>query len=377
MSYPIRRYNEDRTGRNPANFIANEEHILGPKRGQWHPIAPLYGPYFYDPETLLVTRNGVRQNFDVDFKSVNLVNEPSMDTAGNVMELLMLKNFNQGDRVTISYQTLGGPLQNNMKSLVDLYNAFLNDNRPVDWVDGILNKPDGYRPMYHLQLLNSVVGWENVIIAIERLGHALCLQHVPAFDALIDWVEAKVLETVSEEEIRNARDVNKSVTMRRLLYAQRKLHFNAMTLSVEQPTRKFGMPFTVHVKSTFLPDEEKLFWTIKHMDTTDATFDKLSGSFTHKEQESFVRIYTKAIPNGVGSANFRVEIRRESVTGPVIAYTRPLTVIYSYLWDFDYGKMNNGVWTLPSTLHSGLVDFNAESAFLIPDDTFYGEWNHG
>jgi L-aspartate oxidase len=75
----------------------------------------------------------------------------------------------------------------------------------VDWVDGILNKPDGYRPMYHLQLLNSVVGWENVIIAIERLGHALCLQHVPAFDALIDWVEAKVLETVSEEEIRNAR----------------------------------------------------------------------------------------------------------------------------------------------------------------------------
>lgn len=366
----VRRYPLDPTGRSPNNFIQGEEHILGPAPGPYHPVAPRYGPFFDNDETRKVFRNGVLINPEEHYFTQSLVLTPSRDFSGDVCELIILKNMVEGDVITLEYQCLGAEFQNNMSGLVDLYNAYIKDNRPVDWTK-VLNKPTEFPPAYHLHMLKDVIGWETIIVAIERLINVLSLQGVPAFDALVDWVLARTLEVVSEEEIRNARLVDKVVTMRRLVFAAKALHFNSMKAKAVETTVRYGGQFVINVESTNLPDIERLYWTVQHIDSVDQNFLSTSGSFVMEYQEGRFRVGTNGeFPDNDVQA-FRLEIRRESVTGPVLCITRPLYIAYPYDWSYDYGMLSNGVWAIPSTLQTPLVEQTAVSHHLIVDDNFY------
>ncbi len=375
MTAPVRRYPLDPTGRSPNNFIQGEEHVLGPKAGPYHPVAPYYGPFFDDDVTRKVYRNGALLNPEEHYFTQSLVLTPSRDFSGDVCELIILKNMEEGDVIVLEYQTLGGEFQNNMKNIVDLYNAFLLDNRPVDWMR-IMNKPMEFPPAYHLHMLKDVIGWETIIVAIERLINVLSLQGVPAFDALIDWVLARTLEVVSEEEIRNARLVDKVVTMRRMLFAMKTLHFNSMKAKPLVDMLPRGEFFTIDVESTNFPDAQRLYWTISHVDSIDPHFPVLGGAFNLEYQQGRIRIPTNGNYPDDGVKTFRVEIRRESLAGPVLCVTRPLYLVYSYNWEFDYGMHENGVWAIPSTLNTPIVEQTAISHNLIIDDHFY-EVSHG
>ena len=367
----IRRYPLDPTGRSLNNFIQGEQHTLGPAPGPYHPIAPRYGPFFDDNVTRKVYRNGIILNVEENYFTQSLVLTPSREFSGDVCEIIILKNMSEGDVITLEYQCLGGTFQNNMTGLVDLYNAYLKDNRPVDWTR-VMNKPTEFPPAYHLHMLKDVIGWETIIVAIERLINVLSLQGVPAFDALVDWVLARTLEVVSEEEIRNSRFVDKIVTMRRMLYAMKTLHYNSMKTKVAETFVKSGEQFAVDVQSTNFPDTQRLYWTIFHIDTVDRNFDFLGGQFLQEYQEGRFRVPTNGGYPDDGIKTFRIEIRREGLTGPVLCMTRPLTLVYSYNWDFDYGMQSNGVWSIPSTINTPLVYESAVSHNLIIDDHFYG-----
>lgn len=191
MSFPIRRYPLDPTGLSMNNYVSGEEHVLGAKSGPYHPVAPFYGPYYNDEATLRVYKEGTLLSRGVDYWGVNLIQDETARFSGEVCEILILKGMSEGDVVTISYQNLGGLFQNHAKGLVDLYNAYLADNRPIDWTQGLKNKPSSFPPSYHLHMLNDVVGWESIIVVLERMISAITLQNVPAFESLIDWVNTR------------------------------------------------------------------------------------------------------------------------------------------------------------------------------------------
>ena len=371
MSFPIRRYPLDPTGQSPDNFVSGEEHVLGVKAGPYHPIAPFYGPFFNNPDTLKIYKGATLLVYEQDYWTSNLIQDQTAEFSGEVCELLIVKNMNEGDVITLNYQNLGGLFQNHAKGLVDLYNAYLVDNRPVDWVTGLRNKPSAYPPAYHLHMLSDVVGWEAVIVAIERLINVLSLRNVPAFEALIDWVMARTFEVVTENEISNVDPVAKVVTMERLIYAAKTLNFNAVTVKPRKADVRQGRFFIVDVASTNFPNPELLFWDIEHITTFPEMFKEESGRVGMTDQEGLIRFQSNLQENGVGAYQFRVRVRRNSVTGPILASSEVMSIVFTYIWELDYGLLANGLWQIPTTLQSHVVWQTPESLFLIPDDYFY------
>lgn len=369
MSFPARRYSEDPTGRSPNNLVASEIHTVGALAGPYYPIAPHYGPFFNDRTTLLVLKNGVPMEYETSYRCMNLVLDATSKFSGPVCELLILQDLKEGDTISISYQTLGGLFQNHAKGLSDLYQAWLLDGRPVDWTR-VKHKPNAYPPAYHLHMLSDVIGWESMIVAIERLINALTLRSVPAFEALIDWVMARSYEVASEEEIRNIEKIDRMITLRRLVFASETMNFNAVSVVPSKRVLKNGDFFRINVKSTNFPRREKLFWSLEHENTTPGDFPLLSGVFIMQDQEGGFYVPTRSLVR-TGERNFRVVIRRNAADGPILATSPQLTIIYTWEWDFDYGLLANGMWAIPSTTDSTLVGLTPEGGFLIPDNYFY------
>lgn len=372
MSYPIRRYVTDYTGRSPNNFVSNERHTLGPKAGPYHPIAPRSGPYYNNPETLIIYADAKRLTPGVDYFGSNLIAEATALGDGEVCELILLRNQEEGTEISISYQNVGGLWQNHAQGLVDLYNAFMADNRPIDWYK-IMNKPMAYPPAYHLHMLKDVVGWESLVVAIERLINVLNLRNVPAFEALVDWVMTKSVEFVTEEEIRNMAYVDTSVSMRRLLYAAKKLNFNTVRILPRNSERRPPQYFVLDLEFTNFEEGEVVFWDIIHGQTFPYMFKADKGSFRIVNKKALLVIQTTPQTNSRGIFEFVVRIRRNSLTGPVLALSQNLKLKHSDVQELDFGLLRYGLWSIPTTLRSPLVGPSAESHFLIPEDNFYRE----
>lgn len=375
MSFPIRRYPLDPTGRSPNNFVTGEEHILGVKAGPYHPLAPFYGPFYNDRTTLMLYRNNDALVFGVDYWGTNLIQDATAKFSGEVCEVLILKDMAEGDVITLSYQNLGGLYQNHAKGLIDLYNAYLIDNRPVDWTKGLRNKPSQYPPAYHLHMLQDVVGWEPVIVAIERLINVLTLRNVPAFEALVDWVIARTLEVVTEEEVITLSPVDKIVSMRRLILASQTLNFNALSIKPRSVRRAQGQFYIFDIQSTNFPNNTVLYWEIEHVSSFPGMFKTEKGALTIDDQEALLLLTSLKQPGSTGEFTFRVRLRRNSSVGPILAVSKLVTLVYSAIWELDYGLLTNGLWTIPTTSRSHITWATPESMFLIPDDQFYKE-NH-
>lgn len=372
MSFPIKRYDLDPTGVSPNNFVSQEEHVLGPKAGPYHPIAPIYGPFYSDTDTFRVYVNGNSLLAPgVDYWCTNLISDETAKFSKEVSEILIVKGRSEGDVITIDYQVVGGLIQNHSKGLVQLYQTFLKDNRPIDWSKGLKGKPETYPPAYHLHLLSDVVGWESMIVAIERLINALTLRNVPAFEALIDWVQARTLEVVSEEELLRMDYANKIVTAQRLYFAAKKHNFNAIRVEPRHIRRGPNEHFVLDIKTTNFDDGESLFWNIHHRSSFAHMFQQNAGVTRVRGNDTQIVINSSINPGEKGVYEFVVDLRRNDANGPVIATSKVLYLVLSMVWDYDYGLLSNGVWGVPSTLQTTLVQPSAESHFLIVDDNFY------
>lgn len=375
MSFPIQRYKLDPTGHSPNNFISGEEHTLGARHGPYHPLAPLYGPFYNDINTFSVYKNNERLEYGLDYWSTNLIQDGTAKFSYEVCEVIILKGCSEGDVVVLNYQCLGGLYQNHAKGLVNLYNAYLADNRPVDWTKGLVNKPSEYPPSYHLHMLQDVVNWESIIVAIERLINALTLKNVPAFEALIDWVIARTLETVTEQEIEIASPVDKVVTMRRLLYSTRILNYNGVTIKPREARKRQGEFFILDISSTNFPNQTKLFWELEHVTSFPGMFKTESGTLEINDQETFFYLNTTKQKTTTGEFDFRIRLKREDKNGVLLSTSKLLTLVYTPIWETDYGLMQNGLWSIPTTQLSHIVWQTPEAMFLIPDDNYYKDHN--
>lgn len=371
MTFPGKKYDLDPTGINPANRIIGEKHVLGANRGTHYAIAPLTGPLYNDRNTLRLWHNDnpTPLEYGVDYFGIVMLSDETAVFNSEIDEVLIVKGVKEGDTITLDYQNLGGLYQNHTQGLEDLWNAFLNDDRPIDWVN-IIGRPWSYNPSYHLHLIDDVVGWQPVVLALERLTNAVTLRNIPAFEALIEWVLARVADIVSTEEIYEMTDTDKLMNFNRVLYAARTLNFNAITFRPEQDfVLKDGL-LKMTVSSTNFPRVWPLYWEILHEDTVPEMFLRNSGNFDMESNEAF--FYLEPNPNyqGRDEPSFRVVLRTKE-GGAILCESKRIVLRYNAVLDWDYGSGLTGSAALLAHENSLLVEPTVEAGHVVLGSKFW------
>lgn len=314
-SQPLFRYALDPTGVNANNAVFGEVQTLA--QVQIRAVSPEYGPFFTESVKIYdhVTNRELEKG--VEYKFVEVLQDATMKFGKEIAQLILITNTDVGNQVRLNYQVLGGLYQKTTQGLVNLYNAFMADDRPVDWAN-VLNKPYEYPPTLHRHLLEDIYGFEPVIVALERIRNAITLSDVPAFEALISWIRNNV---VSEQEINIGEANQKYVTFERLLYSLKNLNYNAITLTPSKTYLSAGDILYVDLSSTNFEEDTVLYWTIDHDNTEASNFGTTTGivNVSSNRGKMLVNILNNSDPNRDG--NFKIQFRRDGINGQVLAKT--------------------------------------------------------
>lgn len=298
MPNPIFRYPVDLTGINYNNLVQDEVHTLVnlPNRA----LIPTYAPYFTES---LIVRDHISNALLVKgthYQCLQLVEEATIKTGKEVCEIILITDSNVSNEVRISYQTIGGLYQRTSSAILAMYNAAINDNRPVDW-SNVLGKPGLYPPSLHMHLYRDIIGFEPMIVEMERLRNALVLSDVPAFEALIDWFNSRLSEqgTIVKEVI--------------MIKPDRFMIDRGTTLIVD-------------LESVNIEDPYNYYWTIEHIDTSDTDFTDVAGLVNLKTGFNSFNLYAKIPATNDTPREFKINIRTNGINGDKIFTSGVLTL---------------------------------------------------
>lgn len=370
MSSTVFAYPLDPTGHHPANRVEGEIHSLAPKRVR--AIVPRYGPYYtaslvvYDHET------GLALQRQTQYRCAELLQDATINYGQELCALILIVDPSVSATVRIDYQVLGGLYQNDVTVLSNLYEAVMSDNRPVDW-QNVEDKPIAYPPTLHRHVLSDVYGWEPIVSALERVRSAIVLGNIPAFEALIDWVDDKLaahqrhydqlqagtaravgfhvldhdnphgvtkaqlglgavenLSVVTLAEVVHGTPVNKYLTHARFIEAVAAMGgigsggsgggtTSGYTLIPSVTTVNEGFTVTFTVTTTGVADNTVLWWSVHHMGTKAVDFAAIGGQVVIVSQHgSFTINIVKEGEIEVDEA-FAVQLHSGSLVGTVVA----------------------------------------------------------
>lgn len=192
MPLPQYRYPLDKTGVSPDNYVANELHSLNPQANVENArvFAPIYGPFFSESVVIKDRADNRTLVKDTDYKITDLLQDASLKFGKAVGQFIVVINGLVSNEISINYQVLGGNYQNDSTAIQHVFETFLNDTRPVDW-NSVTGKPLTYPTNLHLHLLEDVIGFGPVIVALEQIKEAILLGSSPVIQSLIDWVETR------------------------------------------------------------------------------------------------------------------------------------------------------------------------------------------
>lgn len=192
MALPIYRYPLDKTGVNPDNLVNREQHSLTPmtRPTDVRVAAPKYGPFFAESVSIRDRSNGIPLVKNADYKVTDLLQDPTLSFGKEIGQFIVIMNGAVSNEIEISYQVLGGNYQNDATAVQHVFQTFLNDTRPVDWND-ISGKPTSFPPSLHIHLLDDIIGWGPVIVALEQVRDAILLNNTPMFEAMVDWINTR------------------------------------------------------------------------------------------------------------------------------------------------------------------------------------------
>lgn len=192
MPLPQYRYPLDKTGVSPDNYVANELHSLNPQANVENArvFAPIYGPFFSESVVIKDRADNRTLVKDTDYKITDLLQDASLKFGKAIGQFIVVINGLVSNEISINYQVLGGNYQNDSTAIQHVFETFLNDTRPVDW-NNVVGKPAGFPINLHLHMLEDVIGFGPVIVALEQIKEAILLGNAPVFQSLIDWVETR------------------------------------------------------------------------------------------------------------------------------------------------------------------------------------------
>ena len=373
MSYPLIRYPLDPTGHSPNNIVIGEIHELS--TAPVRVVAPIYGPFFNESVVLYDHENSVLLTKGVDYETVHLLQDASLTFGKEICQIILVKNRAVSSKVRLNYQVLGGNYQNSAKAIADAYDTFVSDNRPVDWVNGVLNKPGQYPPSQHMHLLEDVVGFGSLVVALERIGQAVTLSGIPAFQHILDWVRDFNRNFATDEDIIQMAPVERLVNMDVLIKTLDKYNFNAITFRPVSRKVTLGASFTMTINCTNFQPGESLYWTLEHeasdLGTEDAMFGVMDGIVpVINQQASFVIPTRRRSSTKYGDLRFNVKLRRNSVSGPVLATSGTLILVNKDpRLDDKFTTLEGGLWEHVCCLNEPNISHTPEAFWLIRDAT--------
>jgi hypothetical protein len=281
----------DPTGVNPDNFINGEIKALS--TSQVRAVAPAYGPFFTDSVVVYDHGNGRLLVHGDDYRIVDLLQSATLKFGLEIAQVILITNTNVSSSVRLNYQALGGQYQNNAEGLTNIYETFMADGRPVDWAE-VLNKPTQYTPTLHTHLLEDLYGFEPVVVELERVRNAIVLSNVPAFEALIEWVQNNAGNTIITDP---------------------PLPF------VEKNDTKVIRVFTTNNRNT-----ARYYWSIEHVTTNAAHFVQTQGMFSVFQNRSQFTLQMSAV-TPPANRKFNIVIRKDRVDGPISTTIEGITYL--------------------------------------------------
>jgi len=297
MPNPLIRYELDPTGINPDNLVVGEPHNLSDKPVR--AIAPTYGPFFADVNTLKVydAANGNLLQRGAHFQCVELLQDATLQYGKEICSVILIIDPAVSSSVSIDYQTLGGHFSNDSTAIANLYDAVIHDNRPVRW-ENLISKPVEYPPTLHRHLLEDLYGFEPVVAAIERLRNAILLTDVPAFEALLDLIMSKVNPAKCKDVLTNTPTHG---LMSHWSYLAGLTHRYLLSEYRFAPIPDFvreGSAFNITVEAKAGTPDSVLYWEVIHDGTNNSDFEHHNG--------------TVNIQNGVG--RFVIQVNNDYVS---------------------------------------------------------------
>lgn len=185
----IFRYALDPLGTNQDNLVIGEVQSLSNRAVR--AVAPTYGPFYR--KGLVVYDNATDQILtpDVQYTVNEMLQDASLHYGQGIYQVILIKDPKVSNKVRINYQVLGGLYQNSFSSLLDIYEAIINDNRSVDW-QNVMDKDVTYPPTLHNHLVEDLYGFAPIVAALERIRNAIVLSDVPAFESMNSAMRAHI-----------------------------------------------------------------------------------------------------------------------------------------------------------------------------------------
>ncbi len=358
MSTPIFRYQLDPTGTNPDNKVVGE--LITLDNFQNRAGVPSYGPIF--AESLLIYDNVTNQPLvrDTDYKLLELVQSATGKFGKEIVAAFLIINSNISSTIRLDYQVLGGLYQFDDTAVTNIYNTFLNDGRGIPWVD-VLNKPLEFPPSLHNHLLADIYGFEPVVVALERIRNAIAISDLPAYRVLVDWVISKIqLSTLEDIQLGNSNQ--NLVTNERLIQSLQEFNFNTILLDPLITSVVDGGSLTFNLRTTNLPNNTVLYWTISHIGTSNSDFTTTSGVINIVNNQGNFTVQLAPTPLvGEIAEGFAIDIRKTSITGFSLLRSPVVTI----------GAHSGGLpvidLKMACCLFNPNIQINADSYFLIKE----------
>lgn len=184
------RFAIDYTGDSPDNLVVGEPHVI-PVRNK-RVVAPLYGPFFkrglslFDTTTQQIIRNEQYHCFSL----IQAVTE-HVRAGDEVYDFVVITDPSVSTNVEMTYQSVGGHFTQAMDTTTDLLEILYADDRPARWPN-IINSPEFFNPTPHPHNLGEGVGFEWLLVAIERLRMVILLADSAGDDVILKYIDDRI-----------------------------------------------------------------------------------------------------------------------------------------------------------------------------------------
>ena len=197
------RYAFDDTGRNPDNYIKNEQHTLVDKR--FRAIAPMYGAFYTEGFSLVDRSTGNLLVRGQDYVFAELYQSLTLEIGKEIAGIALVTNKLISSDIEISYQCVGGDYSVDSVTMESLLSKTSDTEMSLAFLD-IDNKPKTFTPSPHMHDLGDVEGMEVLVYQLERLRNAIFWGNSNSIESLfylvlseIDNLTAQLINRVNNE----------------------------------------------------------------------------------------------------------------------------------------------------------------------------------
>ncbi len=171
MSFPnVKHLEEDLTGVNPSNYIDHDIREI-PSAANNRVICLRYGK-FYTKTLKLFTADGKSLIPWKQFKPVAMDVELTGLSGKTVSQFVEILDNTVMGTVNAKYQAVGGEIGMVKEDLIDIYQAYAEDDRDYYWKD-ILGKSTEFNPSYHTHKTHDLTNQTNTAEALARFRAVL------------------------------------------------------------------------------------------------------------------------------------------------------------------------------------------------------------